>query len=104
MHRASQAIVDEARKVLGLILELAVEIKKDLGEGGSIDWVLDALQREDTEEETTTGKVVRELVGEGFMEVWAGSVVESWNDCVEGFSLLRMPVLRCEPSSAWLER
>lgn len=76
------------------VLQKAVEIKKNLDEGGLIDWILEALLREDEEDESAVGKVLNGLVSEEYRELWAGMVVESWNDSVAGFSYFRLPELK----------
>ncbi|RKF64168.1 Phagocyte signaling-impaired protein [Erysiphe neolycopersici] len=53
-------------------------IKKSLNEGGWIDRVLNVINDD-----------VRETVDEGFIEEWAGLVVESWKESATGFCHLK---------------
>jgi N-terminal acetyltransferase B complex non-catalytic subunit len=74
------------------VMQKSAEIKRNLDEGGLIDWILEALLKEDDEEaESAVGMVLKEVVDENFMELWAGEVVESWNDSIVGFSYFRLP-------------
>lgn len=57
------------------------ELKEALGQGGWLDrvegWMFD--------EGDGLGELVRDVVGAGEVEEWAGSVVESWREGVKGF-------------------
>lgn len=71
-----------------VVLEQVKAIKKGLDEGGWIDKLIDgALPESGSLQET--GDLVRGLVDENFLEEWAGLVVESWGESVQGLNLLQ---------------
>lgn len=65
-----------------------------MNEGGLIDTILDFILKEDGEEETPVGQALSELIDDGFKESWAGQVVQSWTDSIQGFSNFRVPALK----------
>jgi len=84
--------IEAGRDLILEVMQKGLEIKRNLDEGGLIDWILEALLKEDDEEkESAVGSVLKEVVDENFMELWAGEVVESWNDSVVGFGYFGLP-------------
>lgn len=86
--------IDSAKKRLReRILSKSSIIKKALDESGWMDRVLDCLaldcDSERVADQDSTVSILTEVVGENFMEDWAGHVVESWKDSVIGFSYFK---------------
>lgn len=87
-------------KLMKEVIERASEVKKSLDEGGWIDKVLECVMGDGLDEEVEVGhdgefdgitSALKTLVDEYFVEEWAGQVVQSWNDSVEGFSYFKLP-------------
>lgn len=84
----NETMGETARKLLQVLLEKVQVVKKGLDEGGWIDKLLEGSLPEEGSVKAT-GKVVRGLVDENFLEEWAGLVVESWGESVQGLSLIK---------------
>jgi N-terminal acetyltransferase B complex non-catalytic subunit len=87
-------------KLMKEVIERASEVKKSLDEGGWIDKVLECVMGDGLDEEVEVGQdgefdgitaALKTLVDEYFIEEWAGQVVQSWKDSVEGFSYFKLP-------------
>lgn len=79
----SKMLVESAKKVLEAVEEKSKMIKNGLDESGWIDRVLESMEVGDS------GEKLRSLVGENFLEEWAGWVVEGWKESVTGLGLLK---------------
>lgn len=87
-REANKGLLETAQNLLKVVLDRIQVIKKSLDEGGWIDKLLEG-GLPDTGNAQLTADEVRELVDENFLEEWAGLVVESWGESVQGFSLLK---------------
>lgn len=81
--KENKTLVERAKLVMETVVEKSKEIKDGLEEGGWIDQVLDSM------EVGGLGEQLRNLVGDNFMEEWAGSMVEAWRESVTGLRLLK---------------
>jgi len=93
---ANQKVVEIALKLSQAVVEKSTIIKKGLHEGGWIDKLLECVMpgyENGTDEFKATSisiaYALKGLVDENFMEEWAGQVVESWGDSIEGLSYLK---------------
>jgi N-terminal acetyltransferase B complex non-catalytic subunit len=80
----NKALGESAKQVMQAVVDKSKGIKNGLDESGWIDQVLESM------EVGASGEQVRSLVGENFLEEWAGSVVESWRESVTGLGLLKV--------------
>jgi len=80
--------LETVQGLLNVVLEKVQHVKKGLDEGGWIDKVLDGSLTE-TGGPQATGEAIKGLVDEYFLEEWAGLVVESWGESVQGLSLIK---------------
>ncbi|QSZ28628.1 hypothetical protein DSL72_003127 [Monilinia vaccinii-corymbosi] len=80
----NKVLTESARQILGAVVEKSKDIKNGLDESGWIDRILESM------EVGESGKQVRDLVGENFVEEWAGFVVEGWRESVTGLGLLKV--------------
>lgn len=92
----SSSVADAAKHLLEAVLAKSAKIKAALGESGWMDKVLDSVRQNSNDavkEEATCSEslvdTLSDVVGDGFMEDWAGSIVESWKDSVIGFSFFK---------------
>ena len=95
---ANKKVVEGARQLIQAVADTCAAIKRELDEGGWIDKVLDSVLRsehdipiEQAGKSVSLVGTLQELVGENFMEEWAGQVVESWKDSIIGLSYLKAP-------------
>ncbi|KAG9248309.1 N-acetyltransferase B complex non catalytic subunit-domain-containing protein [Calycina marina] len=81
-----------ATQLIQAVMKKSTAIKKKLDEGGLIDWIVDSLagSAESTESQALNN-AIGDLIDDNFREIWAGEVVESWKDSVEGFSYFKSP-------------
>ncbi|KAG4031438.1 hypothetical protein MFRU_009g02110 [Monilinia fructicola] len=80
----SKGLVESATQILEAVVEKSKVIKDGLDESGWIDRVLESM------EARGPGEQLRNLVGENFVEEWAGFVVEGWRESVTGLGLLKV--------------
>lgn len=73
-------MLDQVKSLVKSLHEKIDAIDQQVKNGGLMDDVLGCLDDEDGEGEG--GEGVREVVGEEFVEVWAGEVARSWEDSV----------------------
>jgi N-terminal acetyltransferase B complex non-catalytic subunit len=92
----SSDVEDAVKDLQDAVLSKSATIKKTLGESGWMDKVLDSLTQtsDDIGKDKSTSSeafvtTLSDVVGEGFMEDWAGNVVESWKDSIGGFSYFK---------------
>lgn len=92
----AQNVEDAAKRLQEAVLAKSATIKAALGESGWMDRVLDSVRQESDDaskdEASSSASVASALVdavGEGFMEDWAGNIVESWKDSTDGFSYFK---------------
>lgn len=76
--------MESATQILEAVVEKSKVIKDGLDESGWIDRVLESM------EARGPGEQLRNLVGENFVEEWAGFVVEGWRESVTGLGLLKV--------------
>ena len=76
--------MESAREVMRAVVDEAKGTKNGLDESGWIDRVLESM------EVGSSGEQLRSLVGENFLEEWAGSVVEGWRESVTGLGYLKV--------------
>jgi N-terminal acetyltransferase B complex non-catalytic subunit len=86
---ANKKIVEVAQHLLQGVSEKSAVIKKGLDEGGWIDKVLGSVLQGPEGNGTTVLGELRDVVDEAHLEIWAGDVVESWKDSIEGLSYLK---------------
>ncbi|KAL2064750.1 hypothetical protein VTL71DRAFT_3888 [Oculimacula yallundae] len=91
-----EAVGKVGEKLMSAVSEKVRGVKRGMDEGGWIDKVLECVlpEREGDGEGEGDGVVsaLRELLDEGFMEQWAGELVESWGDSGTGLGMLRADV------------
>ncbi|KAF3762774.1 hypothetical protein M406DRAFT_264927 [Cryphonectria parasitica EP155] len=75
-----------ATKTLSAAKERVKELKNMLGQGG---WLARIEGWTFPEGEDALGEMIRDVVGVGDVEDWAGKVVESWRDGVKGFEVVK---------------
>lgn len=75
--------MESAKQVVQAVGEVSKSIKNGLDESGWIDRVLESM------EVGESGEQLRGLVGENFMEEWAGCMIEGWRESVTGLTLLK---------------
>ncbi|RDL34632.1 uncharacterized protein BP5553_07760 [Venustampulla echinocandica] len=88
---ANKETLDLAKRLMQIVADRSVVVKKGLDEGGWIDKVLDSVLQvpgSEGETESVLGSL-KDLMDAGRLEVWAGDVVESWRDSVVGLSYLK---------------
>ncbi|POS84809.1 hypothetical protein EPUL_001729 [Erysiphe pulchra] len=74
----NEKVLEVTASLLSEVEQKTYQIKKSLNEGGWIDRVLNVVNHD-----------VRETVDEGFIEEWAGLVVESWKESAIGLNYLK---------------
>ena len=79
---------ERSHVLLQIVLEQVQAVKKGLDEGGWIDKLLEG-SLPGSGGPYATGQVIRDLLGENSLEEWAGLVVESWGESVQGLNLIR---------------
>lgn len=72
----------------------ADEVRSVAEAGGRLDGVIDGLIREDDESSITKdgkkiGEMIEELVGENYVEQWAGELLGSWEESAAGLVRLK---------------
>ncbi|RAL62423.1 hypothetical protein DID88_004989 [Monilinia fructigena] len=80
----NKGLMESAAQILEAVVEKSKGIKDGLDESGWIDRVLESM------EVGGSGEQLRSLVGENFVEEWAGFVVEGWRESVTGLGLLKV--------------
>ncbi|ESZ98846.1 hypothetical protein SBOR_0704 [Sclerotinia borealis F-4128] len=80
----NRALVEGVKSVMEAVVEKSKAIKNGLDESGWIDQVLESM------EVGESGEQLRSLVGDNFMEEWAGCVVEGWRESVAGLGFLKV--------------
>ncbi|CAD6448066.1 2ed61336-c5c5-4340-ab1c-4ca208159de1 [Sclerotinia trifoliorum] len=80
----NKALVESAKLVMEAVAEKSKGIKNGLDESGWIDRALETMEVGDS------GEQLRSLVGENFIEEWAGFVVEGWRESVTGLGMLKV--------------
>jgi N-terminal acetyltransferase B complex non-catalytic subunit len=88
----------KTREVAGRLLQAVIEksktIKKELDESGWIDKVLEGVshgEQTSPDEPKAIADTLKGVLGESFLEEWAGHILESWRDSVAGFSYFKAP-------------
>ncbi|KAH8815250.1 N-acetyltransferase B complex non catalytic subunit-domain-containing protein [Xylogone sp. PMI_703] len=90
-------MLEKAQLLLKTIADKAAAVGKIMEESGWIDKVLNNVLETEQESNGTPPssdlvvKALKSVIDEGFMETWAGEVVESWRDSVSGFVYLKTP-------------
>lgn len=83
----TKALDKLATATLGAAKQRVKELKEVLGQGGWLDrvegWMFSSSDGGDA-----IGELVRDVVGAGEVEEWAGAVVESWREGVKGFGMV----------------
>ncbi|KAH8602738.1 N-acetyltransferase B complex non catalytic subunit-domain-containing protein [Bisporella sp. PMI_857] len=84
---------EAALKLIKAIVEKSISIKRKIEEGGLIDWVVETLSGDNSvsREEELFNNAIGETIDDDFREIWAGEVIESWKDSIEGFSYFKLP-------------
>lgn len=82
-----------AERLVQTVIEKSKTIKKELDESGWIDRVLESVSRGEQaspDEPKAVADTLKEVLGEGFLEEWAGHILESWRDSVAGFAYFKV--------------
>lgn len=82
---AEETLMGQGQKLKEDLVEKTKYLKRYMDEGGWLDKIEDAVRGgEDEGVAKEVGTAVEEVVGEGFLEQWAGEVRDSWVDSVDG--------------------
>ncbi|RFU26712.1 hypothetical protein B7463_g9620, partial [Scytalidium lignicola] len=88
-------LLETTQLLLTTVADKATAVNKVMEESGWIDRVLNyVLENEQDGSQQSSDlvtKALKSVIDEGFMETWAGEVVESWRDSVGGFVYLKTP-------------